>query len=27
MSMWQFAPGIDIVQIAHERMASKMFIT
>lgn len=27
MSMWQFAPGIDIVQIAHERMGSKMFIT
>lgn len=26
-SMWQFAPGIDIVQITHERMASKMFIT
>jgi urease accessory protein len=26
-SMWQFAPGIDIVQIAHERMPSKMFIT
>src|ERR687888_399842 len=25
--MWQFAPGIDIVQIAHERMPSKMFIT
>jgi urease accessory protein len=27
MSMWQFAPGIDIVQITHERMGSKMFIT
>jgi urease accessory protein len=26
-SMWQFAPGIDIIQIAHERMTSKMFIT
>jgi urease accessory protein len=26
-SMWQFAPGIDIVQMAHERMPSKMFIT
>ena len=25
--MWQFAPGIDIFQIAHERMPSKMFIT
>ena len=25
--MWQFAPGIDIYQIAHERMPSKMFIT
>ena len=27
MSMWRFAPGIDIVQITHERMGSKMFIT
>jgi urease accessory protein len=27
MSMWQFAPGIDIFQITHERMGSKMFIT
>ena len=27
VSMWQFAPGIDIFQIAHERMPSKMFIT
>jgi urease accessory protein len=27
MSMWQFAPGIDIIQITHERMGSKMFIT
>lgn len=26
-SMWQFAPGIDILQISHERMSSKMFIT
>jgi urease accessory protein len=26
-SMWQFVPDIDIIQIAHERMASKMFIT
>jgi urease accessory protein len=26
-SMWQFAPGIDIVQTRHERMNSKMFIT
>jgi urease accessory protein len=26
-SMWQFAPGIDIIQIVHERMSSKMFIT
>ena len=26
-SMWQFAPGIDLVQMAHERMPSKMFIT
>ena len=25
--MWQFAPGIDIFQMAHERMPSKMFIT
>jgi urease accessory protein len=25
--MWQFAPGIDVFQIAHERMPSKMFIT
>jgi urease accessory protein len=27
MSMWQFAPGIDIFQITHEGMGSKMFIT
>ena len=26
-SMWQFAPGIDVLQIKHERMNSKMFIT
>ena len=26
-SMWQFAPGIDVLQIKHERMSSKMFIT
>jgi urease accessory protein len=26
-SMWQFAPGIDLIQIAHEQMSSKMFIT
>jgi urease accessory protein len=26
-SMWQFAPDIDIIQITHERMGSKMFIT
>ena len=26
-SMWQFAPSIDIIQIVHERMSSKMFIT
>jgi len=26
-SMWQFAPGIDIIQVKHERMNSKMFIT
>jgi urease accessory protein len=25
--MWQFAPSIDIIQISHERMTSKMFIT
>jgi len=25
--IWQFAPSIDIVQISHERMNSKMFIT
>jgi urease accessory protein len=26
-SIWQFAPSIDIIQISHERMNSKMFIT
>jgi urease accessory protein len=26
-SMWQFAPDIDVFQIAHDRMSSKMFIT
>jgi len=26
-SMWQFAPDIDLIQIAHEKMSSKMFIT
>jgi urease accessory protein len=26
-SIWQFAPAIDIIQITHERMHSKMFIT
>lgn len=25
--MWQFAPAIDILQMEHERMDSKMFIT
>lgn len=25
--MWQFAPQIDLVQMSHERMVSKMFIT
>lgn len=25
--IWQFAPQIDIFQMAHERMSSKMFIT
>jgi urease accessory protein len=25
--IWQFAPQIDIIQITHERMSSKMFIT
>jgi urease accessory protein len=25
--IWQFAPSIDITQISHERMNSKMFIT
>jgi urease accessory protein len=26
-SMWQFAPGLDILQMKHESMSSKMFIT
>jgi urease accessory protein len=26
-SIWQFAPSMDIIQISHERMNSKMFIT
>lgn len=25
--IWQFAPGIDLIQISHEKMPSKMFIT
>jgi urease accessory protein len=25
--IWQFAPAIDLIQISHERMISKMFIT
>lgn len=25
--MWQFAPQLDIIQIMHERMSAKMFIT
>jgi urease accessory protein len=25
--IWQFAPGLDILQIKHEQMSSKMFIT
>jgi urease accessory protein len=25
--MWQFAPGLDILQMKHEMMSSKMFIT
>jgi urease accessory protein len=27
IGIWQFAPQIDIIQISHERMNSKMFIT
>ena len=27
IDMWQFAPQIDIVQMSHEKMDSKMFIT
>ena len=26
-NMWQFAPGLDILQMKHETMDSKMFIT
>jgi urease accessory protein len=26
-NMWQFAPGLDILQMKHEMMDSKMFIT
>ena len=26
-SMWQFAPEIDIIQMSHEKMHSKMFVT
>lgn len=26
-NMWQFAPGLDILQMKHEAMSSKMFIT
>ena len=26
-NMWQFAPGLDILQMKHEIMSSKMFIT
>jgi urease accessory protein len=25
--MWQFAPGLDILQMKHEMINSKMFIT
>jgi len=25
--MWQFAPHMDIIQMSHEKMDSKMFIT
>ncbi len=27
VGMWQFAPDIDLIQISHECMSSKMFIT
>lgn len=27
VNMWQFAPGLDILQMKHEVMTSKMFIT
>ena len=26
-NIWQFAPGLDILQMKHEAMSSKMFIT
>jgi urease accessory protein len=26
-SIWQFAPAIDIIQMKHEQMDSRMFIT
>ena len=26
-NLWQFSPGIDLVQMKHESMDSKMFIT
>ncbi len=27
LEMWQFAPQVDVVQMSHEKMDSKMFIT
>ena len=27
LDMWQFVPQLDIVQMSHEKMDSKMFIT
>ena len=27
LEMWQFAPQVDIIQMSHEKMDSKMFIT
>ncbi len=27
IEMWQFAPQVDIIQMSHEKMDSKMFIT
>jgi len=27
LEMWQFAPQVDITQMSHEKMDSKMFIT